>query len=113
MRKLMIYPPYCDIYSVTFTSENENKCAMSSKAFFDEMVLLNSDKYKDVKLVALGPTQAKISKINNNYRYRLAIKCKNSASVRKMITEILKKINNKKEFKDVSISVELNPNDIS
>lgn len=113
MRRMMIYPPYCDIYSAVFTSENENKAAMASKTFFDNLVELNSTDYNDVKLVALGPTQAKISKINNNYRYRLAIKCKNSASVRNMITEILKRLNKNKEFKDVSISVELNPNDIS
>lgn len=113
MRKLMIYPPFCDIYSFGFTSEDEAKTALASKAFFDILVDLNSDEFKDVKLVALGPTPAKISKLNNNFRYRLAIKCKNSNKVRNMITEILKKMCKIKEYKDVSITVELNPNDIS
>ena len=113
MRRLMIYPPYCDLIAVSFTSENENSTALCAKAFFDELVRLNSDKYSDVKLVVLGPTASKISKINNHFRYRLALKCKNSAKVRGMITEILKIINKSREFKQVSISVDVNPNDIS
>lgn len=113
MRRLMVYPPYCDIFSVTFTAEDENKAALCSKAFFDKLVELNSTEYKNVKLIVLGPTAAKISKINNNYRYRLALKCKNSHSVRKMITKILKSISKMKEYKKVSIGVDLNPNEIS
>ncbi len=113
MRRLMIYPPYCDIFSVTFTSENENKAALCAKSFFETMVELNSSEYKDVKLFALGPTQAKISKINNNYRYRLALKTKNSKRSRAMLTEVLKRINKNKDYKKVSVSIDLNPNDIS
>lgn len=113
MRRLMIYPPYCDIYSAGFTGENENTVALAAKCFFENLVELNNSDYKDVKLFVLGPTPAKISKINNNYRYRLALKCKNSKKVRMMITEILKRMSKIKEYKDVSISIELNPNDIS
>jgi primosomal protein N' (replication factor Y) len=113
MRRLMIYPPYCDIFSVTFTGENENNTALAAKAFFDIMVTLNKSEYSGVKLVALGPTPAKISKINNHYRYRLALKTKNSKSVRRMITEILKSVSKIKEYKDVGISVDINPNDMS
>ena len=113
MRKLMIYPPFCDIFSVTFTGEDENKTALCSKTFFDIMKELNANEFKDVKLFALGPTQAKISKINNNYRYRLALKTKNSKNVRRMITEILKRMNKISDYKEISISVDLNPNDLS
>lgn len=113
MRRLMIYPPYCDIISMTFSGDNENTVALCAKAFFDIMVELNSEEYKNIKLVALGPTPAKISKINNSYRYRLALKCKNTEPARAMITKILKQISKIKEYKDVSISVDINPADIS
>lgn len=112
MRRLMVYPPYCDIYSIGFSGQNENSVALCAKQFFDFIVELNSNKYKDVKLVVLGPTQAKISKINNNYRYRIAIKCKNSLNIRNMITEILKRVDKIKKYKGVSITVDLNPYEI-
>ena len=113
MRKIMIYPPYCDLFSVMFTGENENECALCAKKFFEIMVELNKNEYKEVKLVALGPTQAKISKINNNFRYRILLKTKNNKNVRMLITEILKQIKKLKEFKNVSLSVDLNPDDLS
>ncbi|MGN0515637.1 replication restart helicase PriA [Eubacterium sp.] len=113
IRRLMIYPPFCDIYSVTFTDINENTAALCAKSFFDRLVELNSNEYADIKLVVLGPTPAKISKINNTYRYRLAIKCKNSQRVRQMLTNILKDVNKNKIYSSVRISISLNPPDIS
>lgn len=113
IRKLMIYPPFCDIFLATFTGENENDVALCAKAFFDEMVELNKSQYSDVKLVALGPTPAKISKINNSYRYRLALKTKNNKRIRQMITNILKSVQKNKLYSKVSIGISLNPADIS
>ena len=113
LRRHMIYPPYCDLISVSFTGEDENKVALCAKAFFEGIVGLNNAEYKDLKFVVLGPTQSKISKINNNYRYRLALKCRNNARIRAMITKILKDISKNKDYKKVSISVDVNPNDIS
>lgn len=113
MRRLMIYPPFCDIYCVTFSSENENSAALCAKRFFDLIVKYNKDEFKDLKIIVLGPTQAKISKINNTYRYRLAIKCKNNLNIRQMITKILKDIHKDKVYSKVNIGVSLNPSDIS
>lgn len=113
MRRLMIYPPFCDIYCVTFSSENENSAALCAKRLFDLIVKYNKDEFKDLKIIVLGPTQAKISKINNTYRYRLAIKCKNNSNIRQMITKILKDIHKDKVYSKVNIGVSLNPSDIS
>lgn len=113
MRSLMIYPPYCDIYSATFTGENENTVALCAKAFYKNIVECTEGEYSDIKVIVLGPTPAKISKINNSYRYRLAMKCKNSSKIRNMITEIIKKISKLKEYRDVSISIDLNPKEMA
>ena len=110
LRKYLIYPPFCDIISASFTCEDENSAALAAKAFFDELLKVN-EKYNE-KIIVLGPTQAKIAKINNNYRYRLAIKCRNSANIRSLISEILKNVSKIKEFKKVSISIDTNPNEI-
>ena len=110
LRKHLIYPPFCDIICAFFTGEDENAVALCSKAFFDELIKLNKEYMQ--KIIVLGPTPAKVSKINNNYRYRLAIKCKNSAKIRSMITEILKKMSKMKEFKEISISIDTNPNEL-
>lgn len=111
LRRAMTYPPYCDIYSASFTGENENTVAMCAKAFFDILKELNEGERH--KLIVLGPSPAKLSKLNNQYRYRLSIKCKNSKVIRNLLNEILKRLYKIKEYKDVSISLDLNPYDLS
>lgn len=112
LRKILTYPPFCDIYSASFTGEDENTVAMCSRAFFEILVELNGSEYKNEKLIVLGPSPAKISKINNNYRYRLAVKCKNSKNICRMFNEILKRLNKIKDYKDISVSLDLNPYDL-
>lgn len=107
LRKILTYPPFCDIFSVSFVSENENHAALGAKAFFETLVECNSK--AEEKLIVLGPSPAKISKISNHYRYRLAIKCRNSKSVRKLLTDVLKITGKMKDIRDVSVSVDLNP----
>ncbi len=107
LRKAMIYPPYCDIYSASFVGENENTVALCAKAFFDILKELNADNRQ--KLIVLGPSPAKISKLNNQFRYRLSIKCKNSKKIRKLFNDILIRLCKIKEYKDIQISIDLNP----
>lgn len=111
LRKALIYPPYCDIISVSFIGENENTVALCSKAFMDILKELN--KNGEHKLIVLGPSPAKIAKLNSQYRYRLSVKCKNSKNIRMMFNEILKRISKIKEYKDISVTVDLNPYDLN
>ncbi|MGN0531574.1 MAG: primosomal protein N' [Eubacterium sp.] len=113
MRRLMIYPPYCDLISISLVGTDENTVALASKRFFDYIIEYNNDEFKELKFVVLGPTPAKIAKINNNYRYKIVLKCKNSTKIRNMITKILKSMSKIKEYKDVSIVADINPYDIS
>lgn len=113
LRKALTYPPFCDIYSVFFTGENENNTTLCAKSFFETLVELNKNEYAAEKIIVLGPSPSKISKINNHFRYRLALKCKNSKSVRRMLSEILKRIAKIKEYKDISVSIDLNPYDLT
>ena len=110
LRRILTYPPFCDIYGVFFVSEDENAAALAAKAFFDTLVLENKEQQQ--KLIVLGPSPARISKISNTYRYRLAIKCKNSKSVRNLLMQVLKATVKMKELRKAQISIDLNPIDL-
>lgn len=110
LRRILTYPPFCDIYGVFFVSEDENAAALAAKAFFDTLVLENKEQQQ--KLIVLGPSPARISKISNTYRYRLAIKCKKSKSVRNLLMQVLKATVKMKELRKVQISIDLNPIDL-
>ncbi len=109
IRRAMIYPPFCDICAVSFISENEAKALNISKSFLSKIKYLTAEKYTNEKLIVLGPMPPRISKINNKYRYRLIIKCKNTKSFRNMISEMLIDFGKDKKYNDVTVSVDINP----
>lgn len=113
IRKVMTYPPYCDICSVMFISEDEVKSLWSARNFLNTFVENLKDEYKDLKVIILGPMPPRVSKINNKYRYRLIIKCKNTNRFRQLMKQMLINFGKNKANKDVSIVVDINPESLS
>lgn len=109
IRKAMVYPPFCDICAIGFVSSNEAKALTASKEFLSQIRNLTKEKYKEEKLIVLGPMPPRISKINNKFRYRLIIKCKNTKRFRGMISELLSAFGKDKKYNDVTVSVDINP----
>jgi len=109
IRKAMIYPPYCDICSLTFISENFSKCNISANRFFEMIKSAVGEEFSDVKLNVLGPLQPKVSKINNKYRFILTIKCKNNKRFRSMISSLLVAFMKDKLNSGVTVTVDINP----
>ena len=69
-------------------------------------------KYSNEKVVVLGPVAPKVAKISNNYRERLIIKCKNSPSFRKLVSECLKDFANIRLYNKVTAFADINPESI-
>ena len=111
-RKMLIYPPYCDICLIGFVGENENKVKSASQRFTEILKEKLSGEYNELKIIALGPMAARVSKISNKYRYRLILKCKNSARFREMMSEMLKVTGSEKAFIGVSVYIDINPENI-
>ncbi len=107
-RKLMIYPPYCDMVMVSSSSTDREFAYEAVKAVFDSLKQGLENDYNDVKAVILGPSVASIPKISNRYRYRMLIKCRNN----KRFRELLRKSLDIKLKKDTSVSVDINPETI-
>ena len=109
IRKSMVYPPYCDICSVTFSSEMYNKSFQCAKNFFDMLKNAVSGEYSDVKINVLGPIQPRVSKISNKYRNIITIKCRNNKRFRSMMAEIIKTYMKNTQTNGANITVDINP----
>ena len=106
-RKASLFPPFCDIITVTFSGLVENDVVNASKDFgvsLDEMA--RSD-YSDVKFVLFGPFRNEVYKIAGRYRMRYIIKCANNARFRELLSLLLKKYTS--GLRDVSVSADVNP----
>ena len=104
-RKVMIYPPYCDIFMIVTSSEDRNLSSSAAAEIKENIIKNIGEKYKDIKLYILGPIAASVVKVNGKYRYRMLIKCKNSHNFRQMLKESI----SIKKTKDLSIYVDVNP----
>lgn len=111
-RKLMIYPPYCDIATVCFSGQERKLTDDAAKTYFGLLKDAVSNDFKDVKLVILGPTAAAVPKVNNSYRYKLIIKYKNSQRFRDMINKVNTLYGNSAYSKKVSANINVNPDSI-
>ncbi len=109
IRKTMVYPPFCDICSITFSNEVYNKSYRSAQNFFNLIKNAVSGDYSDVKVNVLGPIQPRISKISNKYRYNLTIKCKNNKRFRQMMAELLKEYLKNNQANGANITIDINP----
>ncbi len=109
IRKAMVYPPFCDLCSVCFISENEVEALNCSRAFLTSLTEKVENIYKNEKIIVLGPMPPRISKVNNRFRYRIIIKCKNSKNFRKMLSELLVEYGKEKNYNSVTITADINP----
>ncbi len=112
IRKAMVYPPYCDLCSVCFISEDEVKALNASKHFLNQLKVLTSGEYKEQKIIVLGPMPPRLSKINNKFRYRIIIKCKNSKRFRGLISQLLISFGKEKSYSDVTAVADINPENL-
>lgn len=107
-RKLMVYPPYCDICVIAVSSMQSRMANDTITEIFGNIKTLLDNEYKGVKLIILGPSPASIAKVNGKYRFRMIIKCKNNSDTRKMI----RKATDIKIPKGVSVSIDMNPQNV-
>ena len=112
IRKALVYPPYCDMCILSFNGQNEVNVFNCSKAFLSAIQNSVEYKYKNQKVIVLGPLPARIAKISNKYRYRIIIKCKNNKLFREMISDLLITFGKDKKFSDVSVSADINPENL-
>ena len=112
IRKSLVYPPYCDICVISFSGPNEGDVSSSAQKFLNCLELSVRENYIEQKIIVLGPAAPKISKINNKYRKRIIIKCRNSSRFRQMISSLIKDFMKNTTESGVTVWADINPNNI-
>lgn len=108
LREALLFPPFCDIVTVSFTSLDDKRCEAAARRF---RAMLEERKQRlsvKIPLDILGPAKYAIGKINGRYRYRLVIKCRNSSHLRTLISESLRAAYGEPVFKGVSFYADMN-----
>ncbi len=107
LRKAMILPPFCNFCLLSFISKDERAAKKDAEQFCE--ILKNTIKeYDSIPLRVIGPAPASIYKLNDKYRVKILIKCKNNDEFKDFLRKCLKKYFDESISNSVSIAVDLN-----
>ena len=105
-RRLGLYPPFCGLCVIGFAGGKEIEVARAA-ARFSALLGRQAAKQPDLPLRVLGPTPGNIEKINDTYRYKLTIKCRNDRRFRDLVRETLGLYEQEKLPSKASVVVDL------
>ena len=108
-RQAMLYPPFVDILVIGFVGEKESLVHQGAELFLRMLSDLAREEYGTMPLRVLRPSPAAVAKVSNKYRYKLLIKCRNTKSLREMISRLLIKFAGLREFQQVTAYADPNP----
>ena len=106
-RRGLMYPPFCDIVVLGFSSHDEEKAL---RAAHRALAVLKEEtkKYTDIVMKALGVTEAPVYRISGKYRYRIIIKCRMNGNMKQIIADTLKYCGKDSAFGGVTLYADVN-----
>ena len=108
LRQLEYAPPFTDMTAITAAGANEAtvlRCAAAIRKELAERLRTEPG------AVVIGPAPYQVVRVNNRFRYRVTVMCRESKRLRLAISEVLCRYNTEKEFKGVSVFADANPLD--
>lgn len=105
VRKALIFPPYCDMCLIGFSSAYEASVRKASEKFFG-LFKNKADRQKDIPVIMLGPNMN--GRINGSYRARIIVKCRNCKAFRDMLRAVMSECYKDEDFKNVSFFADFN-----
>lgn len=109
LRNVTMYPPFTKIIRILFTSEDENLAKNVTKVYYDKVKQLRED-YPD-DFVYLGVMKSPIGRIQNKFRLQVLMRI--NLKHEDEITDKLFMFADETKIQNVSIFVEINPQNLS
>ncbi|MEA5051108.1 MAG: primosomal protein N' [Oscillospiraceae bacterium] len=82
LRRLHLYPPFCALCSVGFIAETDAAAKASADGFLAALKRIQTERYADMPLRALGPAPMRVAYVKGLFRWRLVLKCRNDRTFR-------------------------------
>ena len=111
LRKLLTFPPFCDIVLMTLSHHDERELASASVILSDMLKKLSRDEFSNVPMVVFGPFEASVFKVDGKYRMRMVIKCVLNQNSRAMFSKILSEYSSGNAKKPL-LAIDFNPTNL-
>jgi len=108
LRRQLGCPPFLDFFVLTVTGMEENevyRAGLRLRAQLEQSL----SAFQGFQYRLLGPAPAPVVKVNNYFRYRLTLGCRNTKQMRSLISGILVEFAKDRKNRTVSAYADLNP----
>jgi len=113
MREAMVFPPFCEMVLLSFTSAEEVEVMNAATKISEHLraLIAPGGEYHDVQMAVFGPFEAQVYKINEKYRMRMILKCRLNRRTRALLDRIMTDAYTLCSGR-VSVSVDVNPSNL-
>ena len=111
LRQLLVFPPFCDIALLTLSHRNEKRLFESAARLSTMLKGAIEGEFSDVKIIAFGPFEAPIYRVEGLYRMRLVIKCALTKRSRAMFATLMDTFR-QQSATDAVLSIDFNPTNL-
>jgi len=108
-RKMMLYPPFCDICQISFIANTEEKAFEAAERF--ENMLRSAQKRLPIRVIPAKETH--VPMVDTKPRIRILVKCIDSRAQRKIISDVYISFMKDPANKNVYADIDMNPANIS
>ncbi len=108
LRKLLVFPPYCDIALLTLTCSDEKQVLVGANVLRQELNKLAAMDYRDVQMIIYGPFESPVYKVEGKYRMRIVVKCRLNRRSRELFSKLLVDFGRNSKGK-TALSIDFNP----
>lgn len=105
LRRQMMYPPYSHIFFIMFTGEDEREIIIKLHKLMEIMRYYN----QKTNFELMGPTSAVISKIRNQYRWKIIVKGNDEERVKNFVIYCVDRLKREHKLEGININLTLNP----
>lgn len=107
LRKLLVFPPFCDIVLMTLTCSDEKALLLCTPLLPKEIIRAVHMEFSDVAVIVYGPFEAPVYRVDGKYRMRLVIKCRLNRRSRELFDYLLCWFGT--DIKKPTLSIDFNP----
>lgn len=108
LRRAMTFPPICDMCMFCFSGSDDISVKNGADAVFELMRKTLDRLQPETPVRVIRPVKCSYEKINGRYRWRIIMKCKNTAEIRGFISGILKNSAKLKAMNKISLYADMN-----
>ena len=106
-RRFSLYPPFCSFAVVGFIGDQEGAVFIAAQRF-GALLGQHAAQKPNIPLRILGPAPMNITMLNNKFRYKLTLKCRNDAAFRALLHETLDAYDAEKLPQKASVILDFN-----